>query len=295
MQNGKVLVLGLVLLGGAAAPPADAQSLVLGGTAALPADTQSLAPGGTAAPPADAPSLVLGGAAALPASAQSLAPGGFVESATSTDARPRIFPKLPWRGKFSFPAPYGTVGVRVTNRSDCGGADCVQYVGYSYWRNSNNHVGSGTMLLMVTLDRNRGGGGPTLFSYDKASDKVTKVGPLFDASSALSWSTGEGWYWSATRQNALYLNDGARMRRYDVVTRQFETVFDARGSSAPTGPSGRCTRATTTGCTRRPSSRASPGSRWAVSCIARTGARSRSSRGSASSTSARSTGAAAGW
>jgi hypothetical protein len=119
------------------------------------------------------------------------------------------------------------VGVRVTNASDCGGADCVNYVGYSYWRNTNNHVGSGTMLVVVTLDRSRGGTGPTLFSYDKQTDQVEKVGPLFDQSDPLSWATGEGWYFSATRPSALYLNQGARMLRYDVLTRQAETVFDA--------------------------------------------------------------------
>jgi hypothetical protein len=89
------------------------------------------------------------------------------------------------------------------------------------------------MLLLVTLDRNRGGAGPTLFSYDKATDQVTKVGPLFDASSPFSWSTGEGWYWSATRPSALYLNDGPRMRRYDVASRQLETVFDAATEFGP--------------------------------------------------------------
>ena len=93
-------------------------------------------------------------------------------------------PPLPARGPFTFPAPYNTIGVRLTNAGDCGGADCVNYVGYSYWRNTNNHVGSDTMLIFLTLDRARGGGGPTLFSYDKTTDQVTVVGPLFDAERA---------------------------------------------------------------------------------------------------------------
>jgi len=162
-----------------------------------------------------------------PAAAQSPAPGGIVELATSTTARTPVAPSLPARGKFVFPAPYNTVGVRLTNADDCGGNDCVNYVGYSYWRNSNNHVGSNTMLIFLTLDRARGGGGPTLFSYDKSTDAVTVLGPLFDAANHLSWATGEGWYWSATRPTALYVNDGPRLYRYDVVTRQLETVFDA--------------------------------------------------------------------
>ncbi|HEV8437488.1 MAG TPA: hypothetical protein VGT40_05290, partial [Methylomirabilota bacterium] len=125
--------------------------------------------------------------AVAPAAAQSVAPGGFLETTSSTQVRPRLTPTLPDRGPFTFPSPYDTTGVRVTNSSDCGGNDCVDYIGYSYWRNVNNHVGSNTMLLFVTLDRARGGGGPTLFSYDKTTDQVTKVGPLFDASSPFSW------------------------------------------------------------------------------------------------------------
>ena len=87
------------------------------------------------------------------AAAQTAAPGGFTELATSVAARARIAPSLPQRGPFTFPAPYNTVGARLTNAGDCGGNDCVNYVGYSYWRNSNNHVGSDTMLIVITLDR----------------------------------------------------------------------------------------------------------------------------------------------
>ena len=70
---------------------------------------------------------------------------------------------MPVRGKFTFPPPYRTEAVRLTNASDCGGRDCVDYIGYSYWRRTNNHVGRDTMLVLVVLDRNRGGAGPTLF------------------------------------------------------------------------------------------------------------------------------------
>ncbi|HEV8441080.1 MAG TPA: hypothetical protein VGT40_23575, partial [Methylomirabilota bacterium] len=69
--------------------------------------------------------------------------------------------------------------------------------------------------------------GPTLFSYDKTTDQVTKVGPLFDASSPFSWSTGEGWYWSPTQATKLYVNSGSTLYRYDVVSKELETVFDA--------------------------------------------------------------------
>ena len=139
----------------------------------------------------------------------------------------------PQRGPFTFPAPYKTVGARLTNAGDCGGNDCVNYVGYSYWRNSNNHVGSDTMLIVITLDRARGGAGPTLFSYDKRTDQVTVVGPLFDQASPLSWATGEGWYWSATLPTKLYVNQGPRLSRYDVLPGQLETVFDVAAQFGP--------------------------------------------------------------
>ena len=160
------------------------------------------------------------------AAAQTAAPGGFLELATSTTIRPRTAPVLPQRGTFLFPAPYSTLAARLTNAADCGGNDCVNYVGYSYWRNSNNHVGSDTMLIVITLDRHRGGAGPTLFSYDKRTDQVSVIGPVFPASHPLSWGTGEGWYWSGTAPTKLYVNQGPQLLRYDVLAGQFETVLD---------------------------------------------------------------------
>lgn len=160
-------------------------------------------------------------------------PGGFLERATSLEVRPllsasQIQALLPTRGLFTFPAPYNTQAIRLTNAGDCAGADCVDYVGYSYWRNINNHTGSDTMLIFLGLNRARGGGGPTLFSYNKLTDAVTVVGPLFDASSPLAFSSGEGWYFSGTQPTKIYVNDGPRMLRYDVISRQAETVFDVR-------------------------------------------------------------------
>src|SRR5882724_10656285 len=74
-------------------------------------------------------------------------PGGFLEQDSSSTVRPLLTPMqiqsfLPARGPFTFPSPYGTRGIRITNAGDCGGNDCVDYVGYSYWRNMNDHVGS---------------------------------------------------------------------------------------------------------------------------------------------------------
>ncbi|NWF71528.1 MAG: hypothetical protein HXY51_00585, partial [Nitrospirae bacterium] len=114
-------------------------------------------------------------------------PGGFIEPADSKAMRPRFTPEqirdfLPQppgtRGRFMFPAPYRTEGLRITNADDCGGTDCVWYVGYSYWRNMNNHAGSNTMYIFLGLRYEHGG--PTLFSYDKRTEQVSKVGPLFE-------------------------------------------------------------------------------------------------------------------
>ena len=160
------------------------------------------------------------------------APGGFVESATGVGLRPTLSAAeintfLPARGTFTFPSPYRTTGVRLSNASDCGGQDCVLPVGYSYWSNINNHAGSDTMLIFLGLHRQKGGGGPTLFSFNKRTGQTANLGPLFAADHPLSWSTGEGWYFSAARPNALYVTDGARLLRYDVSSRAFETAFDA--------------------------------------------------------------------
>ncbi|PYS95480.1 MAG: hypothetical protein DMF50_08675, partial [Acidobacteria bacterium] len=177
--------------------------------------------------------LVLAVASTMtPAPAGDQAPGGFVEADNSTQVRARLTAAqiqafLPARGAFVFPAPYSTQGIRLTNASDCGGADCVNYVGYSYYHNINNHVGSDTMYVFIGLNQSRGGAGPTLFSYNKVTDEVRNLGPLFASTSAYSWNSGEGWYFSATRPTTIYMNDGPRMLRYDVLSKQYETVFDA--------------------------------------------------------------------
>jgi hypothetical protein len=160
-------------------------------------------------------------------------PGGFMENGMDTVVRSRLDSSqiaafMPQRGLFTFPAPYNTQGVRITNASDCQGSDCVSYIGYSYWRNTNNHVGSDSMLIFIGLDKSKGGTGPTLFSYNKINDKVRNLGPLFDASSTFRWNSGEGWYFSAVLPSKLYITGGTALIRYDVITRVFDTIFDVR-------------------------------------------------------------------
>ena len=162
-------------------------------------------------------------------------PGGWIEQ-QGTAPRARWSSAFiatfvpPLRGPFTFPAPYLTQAVRITDASDCGGQDCVWSVGYAYWRNSNAHEGSDEMLIFLGLAKEKGGPGPTLFRYNKRTDRITQSGSLFPPGSRFANFTGEGWYFSASNPTKLYVNEGPRMMRYDVVSRQFETVFDVTTS-----------------------------------------------------------------
>ncbi len=161
--------------------------------------------------------------------------GGFLEKAGSAAVRARFtraeieafLPANGARGRFSYPAPYFTDAIRLTNAEDCElGQDCIWPVGYSYWRNTNAHAGWPVMLIVLGMDRNRGGAGPTLLSYNKSSDDVQNVGPLFADDSPFRFATGEGWYFSRTLPTILYtyLVGGSQLLRYDVLARQFDPV-----------------------------------------------------------------------
>jgi hypothetical protein len=159
--------------------------------------------------------------------------GGFLDSSTGAGLRPKLSSGeiqtfMPQRGVFTFPSPYSTTGIRLTNASDCSGQDCVLSVGYSYWSNINNHAGSDTMLVFLGLERRRGGGGPTLFSFNKRSGETQNLGPLFSSDSPYSWATGEGWYFSASQPTTLYMNDGPRMLRYDVLSHAMSEVYNVQ-------------------------------------------------------------------
>ena len=167
----------------------------------------------------------------IPQAAAQTAPGGWIEK-QGTATRPRwssgyiqsFVPTV--RGAFTIPSPYNTRAIRLTDASDCHGGDCLYWVGESYWRNTNNHVGSDEMLIFLSFDPQRGGSGVTLFKYNKVTEVITKVGPLFPAGSKYTTWWAGGWYFSATMRTKLYLTDGPKMLRYDVSTQQFETVFD---------------------------------------------------------------------
>src|SRR5262252_7451140 len=145
-------------------------------------------------------------------------PGGFLEPCGATEVRPPVTLTLPDRGPFQFPAPYGTTGIRITNASDTGGGDSLWYCGYSYWANINAHQHDPSLLVFLGVDRQRGGDGPSLWTVNKSTDQVTPLGPIFAPEHPLSWSTGEGWYWSATEPTIMYASDPTHLYRVDVST-----------------------------------------------------------------------------
>jgi hypothetical protein len=131
-------------------------------------------------------------------------------------------------GSFTFPAPYNTKAVRLTDANSCGNqGDCVHYIGYSYWRNMNYHVGQDTMLILVGLDMRIGGAGLSLFRYHKTTGQLDSLGPIFQGTSLDQNATGEGIYFSAKRPTTVYVAQGAQLLRFDVLTKQSEVVFDA--------------------------------------------------------------------
>lgn len=144
--------------------------------------------------------------------------GGFAEAATSINVRAKftrdqIAAFLPTRGAFTFPAPYGTRGIRVTNEED----GEIWPVGYSYWPNVNYHAQDPTLLVFAGhLD-----GSPRFFRVDKASGSVAPLGPLVPIR-----ATGEGWYWSKRDAAKIYVATGNRLLRCDVVTGAQDVVME---------------------------------------------------------------------
>ena len=159
------------------------------------------------------------------------APGGFLEKDDAPASRPAMTASkvngfLPSRGSFTFPAPYDTQGVRITNSSDCGGQDCLDMT-YNYWNNMSNSTGSDVMYILIGLDKQRGGEGPTLFKFVKSTATLSKVGPLFAATDPLSKQSTEGWYFSHSMTTKIYLHEKSKLERYDVLRHTMSTVFDS--------------------------------------------------------------------
>jgi alpha-tubulin suppressor-like RCC1 family protein len=172
--------------------------------------------------------------------------GGFLENVGSqhgrkkSDFKPPIQSSIlsfvpPQKGAFTFPEPYNTTAARLTDSGDCGGSDCLWYVGYSYWRRMNYHVGRPSIYILLALKPGlapgSGGSGPTIFSYNKNSGAVTKMPvPLFPESdpdfperALLRLEDAEMWYFSAdpVRPFVFYA-----FRKTDTKLRRFQFDVD---------------------------------------------------------------------
>jgi hypothetical protein len=122
---------------------------------------------------------------------------------------------LPARGPFTFPAPYHTLGIRITNDAD----GTILPRTYSYWPNVN----TGRRILRVFLGTDRG---PQWWEVDTSSHEVSPRGLIFPAGHPLSASTAEGWYWDWMDPDLLYCADDKHLYRYDFGTQELETVVD---------------------------------------------------------------------
>jgi hypothetical protein len=146
---------------------------------------------------------------------------GIVELATARDIRPRptreqIAAFLPARGPFTFPAPYGTRGIRLTNASEDG--SIPHPLGMSYWPNINMHAGQPDVLVFASLNDSL-----VLWRVVKATGEVALVKSL------PFHGTGEGIYWSLTNPHLLYAPQGDRLTAYDVVTGEVHHAVSVPG------------------------------------------------------------------
>jgi hypothetical protein len=94
------------------------------------------------------------------------------------------------------------------------------------------HAGRDTVYILMVLNPDRGGTGPTLFSYNKATGVVQNQGALFDPGDSFYWHHGEGWYFSATRPHSIYTSSSTILYRFDIISKQLEVVFDIRSPAA---------------------------------------------------------------
>lgn len=180
----------------------------------------------------------------LPASAWATNPGGFLQTQGSSTFQSRysqttinnFVPST--RSCFTFPAPYSTRGCRLTIPTD----GTVNYVGYSYWANMNNHVADPDILIMLSLNT-ASSEGPTLFRFNKATETITKLGPIFPAGdNDRTNEANNGMYFSATLSTKLYWIDYAAdrqiLRRIDVLTQAITDVWNIRTTGV--GSAGTC-------------------------------------------------------
>ncbi len=136
------------------------------------------------------------------------------------------------RRRFRFPAPFNTEAYRLTIPDDCGGKDCLEQEGYSFWRNINAHAGQPVVRVFVALEDTTY---VTLITVDKATGAVTKQGSIFGKPSQdrpISYARGAGWFWSAVDPDLLYGYATSQMIAKNVASGTETVVFDLASSGA---------------------------------------------------------------
>ncbi len=168
------------------------------------------------------------------------APGGFVVSSTiekalaapptATEIRAFLPDGGKATGKFTFPAPWNTVGVQLTDAAECDNTDCVGY-GYNYWEKMNNSAGSNTLLILVGLAKHwpdhKDLPGATLLKLNKTTLKLTNAGAIFAANDPLSSEAVEQMSFSLTQPDILYVPNHGKMWAVNVLTKTKTLVYDA--------------------------------------------------------------------
>jgi hypothetical protein len=90
----------------------------------------------------------------------------------------------------------------------------------------NNHVGSDSINIILGLGGGLGGSGINLFTYNKKTDAVNKIGPVFAGSSINTGTHIEMVYFSATDPNMIYIPQGSVLMRMNVLTKKVTPVID---------------------------------------------------------------------
>jgi hypothetical protein len=156
--------------------------------------------------------------AVIPPSDPPAGGGGVLTSSVDPTVRPRLSAAqmagfLPHKaGPFTFPAPYGTRGIRLTSERD----GMILPVGYSDRPNVNQHAHRDDLLVFLGTVQ----GWPILLSVNKASGKVEHHGRIGNLR-----GTGELWYFSSTDPQGLYYYNDAGFWLTDVITGRSTLIF----------------------------------------------------------------------
>lgn len=119
---------------------------------------------------------------------------------------------LPEIGPFVFNG-YNTRACRLTNQGN------VNYIGYSYWRNINNHVGSDSFKVLLSINEEL-----QVLTVNKNTLTVESIIGLG------IHHTGEGCFFSAHFPDDIYYTWGSRFIRRNIISGVETTVIQLNGN-----------------------------------------------------------------